>query len=253
MKVTLLGTGTSTGVPVVGCTCAVCKSNDERDIRMRCSAMIETDSTRIVIDCGPDFRQQMLRQAFRPIDGLFITHEHADHVGGIDDLRPYSVFGKVELYAEPHCAEHLEQRLPYCLKDNSYPGVPQLSLHRIAPHDTINIGDLRIQALRVMHGKLPILGFRIGDFAYITDMSSMDESETQQLSGVRTAVINALRYDKHPTHNNVSEAIAFSRKCGFENTIFTHVSHDIGLHKEVQEKLPSGFILGYDGMTIQTD
>ena len=251
MKITLLGTATSTGVPIVGCTCAVCTSTDPRDTRLRCSAMIESEQTRIMIDCGPDFRQQMLKVPFRHIDAIFFTHEHADHVGGIDDLRPYSVFGDVTLYADNVCATHLEERLPYCLKKKTYPGVPQLEMRRIAPHDTVEIKDLHITAIPVMHGSLPILGYRINDFVYITDMSGIDEAEFALMKGVKTAVINALRHKPHPTHNTVDEAIAFAHKAGFETVYFTHIGHKMGLHAEVDATLPDGIHLGYDMLEIE--
>lgn len=250
MKITLLGTGTSTGVPQVGCTCDVCISTDMRDKRLRCSALVETERACVLIDCGPDFRQQMLSVPFRHIDAVLITHEHADHVGGIDDLRPYSVFGDVHMYAEDFCATHLEERLPYCLKQAVYPGVPQIQMHRVEPHEVLQIEDLTITFLRVMHGKLPILGFRINDFAYITDMTTMPESEKPLLQGVRKAVVNALRYEPHPTHQTVGEAIAFVRECGFEEAWFTHMSHHIGLHAETEVSLPEGIHLGYDNLVI---
>ena len=251
MKITLLGTGTSTGVPIIGCTCAVCTSPDPHDRRLRCSAMVETERSRILIDCGPDFRQQMLQVPFRHIDAIFITHEHADHVGGIDDLRPYSVFGDVSLYADDFCATHLEERLPYCLKRNSYPGVPQLRMNRIAPHESVLINDLRVTAIQVMHGKLPILGYRINDFAYITDMLHMPETEYPQLDGVRVAVVNALRHAPHPTHHTLEQAIAFCRQMRFERVYFTHISHDLGLHAAEQTALPDGFTLGYDTLSFE--
>lgn len=193
----------------------------------------------------------MLRVPFRHIDAIFITHEHADHVGGIDDLRPYSIFGNMQLYADDICATHLEQRLPYCLQQVTYPGVPKLEMHRIQPHQTIHIGDLDITAIQVMHGKLPILGYRINDFAYITDMTSLPDTELNLLSGVKVAVVNALRHTPHPTHNTVQQAIEFSKQMNFKKVFFTHMSHDIGLHAEEQQKLPDGFILGYDTMQIK--
>ncbi|MCF0159598.1 MAG: MBL fold metallo-hydrolase, partial [Bacteroidaceae bacterium] len=209
MKVTLLGTGTSCGVPQIGCGCEVCTSADVRDKRLRCSALIEEDGKRILIDCGPDFRQQMLRTDFAPLDAVLITHEHYDHVGGLDDLRPYSIFGDVDVYAEQLCIDHLMERIPYCFtpKEKRYPGVPAINLLPVIPHQVIRVAQkppmslddssldesirekrrlamtvrlqggqpeapLEIIPVRVMHGRLPIIGFRIKEFAYITDMSS---------------------------------------------------------------------------------
>ena len=177
MKLTLLGTGTSCGVPVIGCQCEVCQSTDPKDKRTRCSALVEPDTTRVLIDCGPDFRQQILPQPFRKIDGILITHSHYDHMGGMDDIRPYCRFGEINVYADPYAKESMLQMLPYCFAENRYPGVPAIGLHEILPHKMLRIGDLDIMPIEVMHGKLPILGYRIGKLAYITDMKTIDDSE----------------------------------------------------------------------------
>lgn len=254
MKVTLLGTGTSCGVPQIGCHCEVCTSTDPRDRRLRCSALIESDQATILLDCGPDFREQMLRIGFeKPIDACFITHEHYDHVGGIDDLRPFSYVKNLDLYADPFAAGNLEQRLPYCLMRSVYPGVPQLHLHRLNPGETVEVGDLRVQALSIMHGKLPILGFRINDMAYITDMTTMPEENYELLKGLRLLIINGLRQEYHPTHQTIDDAIRVSRRLGSPDTYLIHMSHHVGLHAQVDATLPQGVHLAYDGQQFILD
>lgn len=251
MKITMLGTGTSCGVPQIGCQCAVCKSADARDKRLRCSALVETETTTLLVDCGPDFREQMLRIDMRKmIDACLITHEHYDHVGGIDDLRPFSYLKKLTLYADSYSAQHLRERLPYCLIRNVYPGVPQLELKEVAPHDRFMVGDIPIVVLNVMHGKLPILGFRIGDVGYITDMKTMPESELELLQGVKLLLVNGLRYKPHPTHQTIDEAIALSRKLGSPETYIIHMSHEAGLHASTDAALPDGVHLAYDGLEL---
>lgn len=253
MKITFLGTGTSCGVPFIGCDCEVCTSTDTHDKRLRCSALLEIGDKHILFDCGPDFRQQMLTVPFHKLDGVLITHEHYDHVGGLDDLRPYMKFGEVNVYAEDFCATHLEERIPYCFtpKEKRYPGVPAINLIRIEPHKPFSIEGIEVIPLRVMHGKLPILGFRIGNLAYITDMKSIDNGEYEYLKGVETLVVNALRHKEHRTHQTVEDAIAFSRRIGATSTYFIHMSHDVGLHSTEESKLPEGFHYAYDGLEVE--
>jgi len=253
MKITFLGTGTSCGVPFIGCDCEVCTSTDSHDKRLRCSALIEVDGKNILMDCGPDFRQQMLGVPFRKLDGVLISHEHYDHVGGLDDLRPYMMFGEVNVYAEDFCATHLEERIPYCFtpKEKRYPGVPAINLIRIEPHHPFDIDGVGVMPIRVMHGKLPILGFRIGDVAYITDMKTIDDSEYPYLEGVKTLVVNALRHKEHGSHQTVEDAIRFSQRVGAKSTYLIHMSHDVGLHAEEECKLPEGFHYAYDGLVIE--
>ena len=254
MEVTLtfLGTGTSQGVPVIGCNCPVCKSNDPRDNRMRTSALIESESTRILIDCGPDFRQQILRQPFRKINGVLLTHIHYDHVGGIDDLRPFCRLGDVDIYANKGTVEGLHRTIPYCFEDHLYPGVPKLALHTITKHENIKIGDFKVTPVEVMHDKLPILGYRFGSLAYITDMKTINDDEIPYLEGIDTLVVNALRWEKpHHSHQLVKDAIEFSRRIGAKNTYLIHLTHDIGLHVEAEKKLPKVMHFAYDGLKIK--
>ena len=252
MKLTFLGTGTSCGTPVIGCQCEVCRSNNAKDKRLRCSSLIETDSTRVLIDCGPDFRQQMLSVPFRKIDAILVTHTHYDHVGGIDDIRPFCKFGDIDVYANQSSCESLHHTMPYCFAKKKYPGVPQIHLHELVPHRLLKVGDIDILPIEVMHGKMPILGFRIGNFAYITDMKTISASELPYLEGVETLVVNALRFDNpHHSHQLVDDAVLFSRQIKADKTYLIHSCHDIGLHDEVNGKLPSGFQLAYDGQVIE--
>ncbi|MBP5340630.1 MAG: MBL fold metallo-hydrolase [Prevotella sp.] len=251
MKITFLGTGTSCGVPVIGCQCEVCQSHDHRDRRWRSSILVETERTRLLVDCGPDFREQALTLPFRRIDGILITHAHYDHVGGMDDVRPYCQFGEINVYADRLACEGMLQMLPYCFAENRYPGVPAIGLHEISAGVPLTIGDIDILPLRVMHGRLPILGFRFGPFAYITDMKTIDDDQLPLLEGVETLVVNALRFDKpHHSHQLVDDAVAFARRTGARHTLITHLCHDIGLHDAANARLPQGVELAYDGMTL---
>lgn len=250
MKITILGSGTSTGVPEIGCTCPVCTSSDPRDRRLRASALIETDDTRILIDCGPDFRTQVLGLPFKKIDGVLITHEHYDHVGGLDDLRPFCRFGEVPIYAEPHTAERLRTRMPYCFVDHSYPGVPNIPLQEIEENRTFLINHIPVTPLRVMHGRLPILGYRIGNIGYITDMLTMPDVSYEQLRQLDVLVVNALRIAPHPTHQNLAEALDTARRIGAKKTYFIHMSHHIGLQAEVETQLPPHVYFASDGLEI---
>ena len=251
MKLTFLGTGTSCGVPVIGCQCEVCQSADPHDQRTRCSVLVETDETRLLIDCGPDFRQQILPMPFRKIDGILITHSHYDHVGGMDDIRPYCQFGEINVYADPVARKGMLEMLPYCFAENRYPGVPAIGLHEIHKHEPFRIGDLDIMPIEVMHGKLPILGYRIGKLAYITDMKTIEESEYPYLEGTELLVVNALRFTKpHHSHQLVNDALAFAHRVGAKQTLLIHVCHDIGLHESVNRLLPEGVQLAYDGQEV---
>lgn len=252
MKLTFLGTGTSFGVPVIGCPCPVCHSSDPRDNRLRASVLVETETTRILVDCGPDFRQQALRHPFASLDAVLLTHIHYDHVAGIDDLRVYTYGKNLHMYAQPSVAKALHQTMPYCFAEHLYPGVPTFQLVEIAKHQKLQIGDIEVVPIEVYHGKLPIMGYRFGRLAYITDMKSIDDGEFPYLEGVETLIVNALRFDKpHHSHQLVDDAIAFARKIGARQTFFTHCTHEIGFHDDANSRLPEGFQFAYDGQEIE--
>lgn len=256
MKVTILGSGTSTGVPQVGCTCEVCTSTDPRDHRLRCSGLVETGGLRILIDCGPDFREQCLRlKDFKAIHGVLITHEHYDHVGGLDDLRPFCSFGDVPVYAEEYVADRLQARMPYCFTEKLYPGVPRIPLQRVSPGKPFAVSApdgacTEVIPLRVLHGKLPILGYRIGRMAWVTDMLSIPEETYPFLEGLDLLFVNALRVEPHPAHQSLGEALAQVRRIAPKETYLIHTSHHLGLHGEVESELPPHVHLAYDGLEI---
>ncbi|MCD7899955.1 MAG: MBL fold metallo-hydrolase [Bacteroides sp.] len=250
MKLKILGSGTSTGVPEIGCTCKVCTSADLRDKRLRCSAILYTDNTTVLLDCGPDFREQMLNTPFGKIDGVLISHEHYDHVGGLDDLRPFCQFGEVSVYAESYVADNLRMRMPYCFVQKSYPGVPDIVLREVSPGQSFFINEIEVMPLRVMHSKLPILGYRIGKLAYITDMLTMPEESFELLAGIEVLILNALRIQEHISHQNLEQALEAARRIGAERTYFIHMSHHMGLHAEIAEILPENVQLTYDQLEI---
>ena len=251
MRLIFLGTGTSCGVPTIGCQCHTCSSTDPHDKRLRCSALIETDATRLLIDCGPDFRQQIMPQPFRKIDGILITHAHYDHMGGMDDIRPYCQFGEINVYADPLACQGMLQMLPYCFAENRYPGVPAIQLHEIHKHEPLRIGDIDIMPIEVMHHDLPILGYRFGALTYITDMKTIHDEELPYIEGTDVLIVNALREKPHHSHQTVADAVRFARRVGARQTWLIHSSHDIGRHAEVNAQLPPDIQLAYDGQVIE--
>ena len=248
-----LGTGTSMGVPVIGCTCPVCTSSDPRDNRLRTSALVSVDGTNILIDCGPDLRTQLLRAGSPRIDAVLLTHSHYDHVGGIDDLRPYCIGKKLRVYCQTDVSRDLHQRVPYCFSEHPYPGVPEFEMHGdIRAGHAFSINGVTIQPVPVMHDRLPILGYRIGSLAYITDCKTISDDAISMLHGIDTLVINALRYKEHHSHMSLAEAMATARLIAPKATYFTHMSHGIGLARETARTLPPGMHLAYDMLKIKT-
>lgn len=253
MKITFLGTGTSQGVPFIGCHCPVCTSTDNKDNRLRVSIWVEAGDTSIVIDSGPDFRYQMLRAGVEKLDAIIFTHGHKDHIAGMDDIRAYNYMtGKpVKVFATPETQDALRREYAYIFNNPTYPGIPQVEMHEINPSQPFELNGIRITPIRVLHYQLEVLGFRIGDFTYITDANFIADEELAKVAGSRALVLNALRHEKHISHFTLLEAIEMGRKSGVPDTYFTHISHQLGLHNEIAQTLPPGFHLAYDGLTLE--
>lgn len=251
MKITFLGTGTSQGIPVITCNCVVCRSDDYRNKRLRVSVLIETADKTIVIDSGPDFRYQMLRANVQDLDAILYTHEHKDHVAGLDDIRPFNYLLKknIDIYATERVQHGLRKEFSYIFAEVKYPGLPQIEMHTISD-ESFYIGNTEIKPLNIMHYKLPILGFRIGDFTYITDAKTVPEETVEKIKGTKLLVINALQNEHHISHFTLDEAIEFAQRIGAEATYFTHMSHNLGLHEDVEKELPKNIKLAYDGLTL---
>ena len=252
MKVTFLGTGTSQGVPVIACKCPVCSSTDVRDKRLRSSVMIETKGKNLVIDTGPDFRYQMLRLGVEKLDAVIYTHEHKDHIAGIDDVRAFNYFQqkKMDIYATSRVQQAIHREIPYAFADEKYPGVPEIILHEIK-NEPFTVQGVTIVPIEVFHHKLPVLGFRIGDFTYITDANFIPEGEKEKIKGSRVLVLNALRRETHISHFTLLEAIALAEELGAEITYLTHISHQLGKHGDVMKELPGNIELAYDGLQLE--
>ena len=246
MRITILGSGTSGGVPEVRCKCDVCLSSDQKDKRLRASVLVEINDKTILIDCGPDFRTQALNYNIEKIDYILLTHEHYDHTYGIGDLRPY---GDVHIYAEENVCSTVRRNFPYCFAEVKYPGIPKLTLHTIT-EKPFKLEDIEIIPIRYMHASLPILGFRIGNFAYITDISSIKEEEIGKLQGLDVLIVDALRITPHFSHFSLEQAQEFARKVNAKETYFTHICHSLGLHAEVSKTLPENQSLAFDGLEI---
>ncbi len=251
MKITFLGTGTSQGVPVIACNCIICQSEDRRDKRLRTSLLVEAEDQNIVIDAGPDFRQQMLRAEVKKLDSILLTHEHKDHIGGMDDVRAFNYINKkpIDIYSDERVQRAVMREYPYVFSEHKYPGVPQMNLITI-DDKPFQIGNLHIIPVKVHHYRLPVYGFRINDFAYITDANYISEENKKKLTGVKYMVINALRKEKHLSHFNLSEALDLINEISPRKGYITHISHQMGLHSEVSQELPANVELAYDGLVV---
>lgn len=251
MKVTILGTGTSQGVPVVGCDCEVCQSPNPKDQRLRPAALIENGDQRIIIDIGPDFRQQMLRADIPSISAILLTHEHNDHMIGLDDVRPYNFKqgGTMPLYARASVARDIHDRFGYVFAKNPYPGAPRITLHHIS-NEPFFIDDLKIIPIESIHGRLPIFGYRIGDFTYMTDAKYFERSELEKINGSKVLILSALHHREHHAHLNLSEALELIKEIDVEQVYLTHCSHLMGLHDQVNLTLPAHVQLAYDGLEL---
>jgi len=251
LKITFLGTGTSQGVPVIACECPTCLSEDSKDKRLRASLLIETAANTIVIDAGPDFRQQMLTAKVKKLDAILLTHEHKDHIAGMDDLRAFNYKSQaaIDIYAEERVQGAVRKEYAYVFSENHYPGVPKMKLHNIEKYNIDINGDIFIP-LRIFHYRLPILGFRIGDMAYITDANYIPEETREKLIGVKYLVINALRKEKHISHFSLGEALELIQEVSPRKAYITHIGHQMGKHEEVNRELPVNVTLAWDGLEV---
>lgn len=254
IEATFLGTGTSQGVPIIACTCPVCHSLDFRDKRLRTSMHLKVNAKSIIIDSGPDFRQQMLRNQIQDIDALLFTHEHQDHVAGLDDVRPINYLKNkdIPVYATASVRQRLEKAFDYVFAAEKYPGAPRIHLHEIT-NTPFEAAGISITPIQVMHHKLPVFGFRIGGFTYITDADAISQVEQEKIKGSKVLVVNALRKEKHRSHFTLTEALALIEKLEPERAFLTHISHQMGKHAEVSQELPSHVQLAYDGLQVVLD
>lgn len=252
MKITFLGTGTSQGVPMIGCECEVCSSHDRRDHRLRSSVFVQIDNTNITIDTTPDFRYQMLREHIKQIDAILYTHEHKDHTGGMDDLRAFNYWMNrpMDVYCERRVEKILRKDFDYAFAEYRYPGVPQINLHQIDQHPFM-VNGVEIVPIRGMHFKLPVLGFRIANFCYLTDMNAIEESEIEKFKNIDVLVINALRHQEHISHFSLEQALQVVAKATPTRAYITHISHQLGLYEQINRTLPAGVELAYDGLKLE--
>ena len=251
IKATILGSGTSQGVPLIACNCLVCNSNDVKDKRLRSSIKIEVENKTFVIDSGPDFRQQMLRSNTKQLNALIFTHEHKDHIAGMDDIRAFNYVNKsaIDVYATDRVEEALKREYAYIFSDEKYPGIPEINLINIE-NKPFFVQDIEVIPIQVYHYKLPVLGFRFGDFTYITDANFINNDEKEKIKGSKVLIVNALRREQHISHFTLEQAIALGKELQVPQIYFTHISHQLGLHTEVEKELPLGFHLAYDGLEI---
>lgn len=254
LKITFLGTGTSSGVPMIGCECEVCSSQDQKDNRLRSSILVQSTQTTIIVDTGPDFRYQMLRQKIRQLDAVIFTHPHKDHLAGLDDVKAYNYFAKkaMEVYADSLTEEALRRDFYYAFSDTHYPGIPELNLNTITL-EPFMVGDIPVIPILVWHLKMPVMGFRFGKFTYITDANKIEENEKDKIRGSSVMVLNALRKQKHISHFALNEAIGMVEELHVPSAYFTHISHQLGVHAEVEASLPEGMHLAYDGLVLDLD
>ena len=252
MKVYFLGTGTSQGIPIIGSDHPVCKSADPKDKRLRVSALVSWENHSFVFDCGPDFRQQMLVSNCQQLDGILFTHEHADHTAGIDDIRPFNFRqGLMPIFAHQRVIDNLKRRFEYVFETvNRYPGAPSVKTFEVQNNSPFSVGNKMAVPINVMHGDLQVFGYRIDDFAYLTDVKTIEESEIQKLNGLKVLVVNALREEPHATHFNLQEALDFITLVQPEKAYLTHISHHLGFHEEVQKRLPKNVFIAYDNLEI---
>lgn len=252
MRVTVLGSGTSQGVPVIGCDCSVCTSLDYRDKRLRASIHIEVEEKSLIIDSGPDFRQQVLRERINRLDALIFTHEHKDHTAGMDDIRSFNFLQQKDMpvYAAPRVLDQLKREYSYVFSEVRYPGVPQVEVHEL-DGEPFEVEGISVTPIEVLHYKLPVFGFRIGDFTYITDAKTIEEKEIEKIKGSKVLIINALQQTEHLSHLTLNEAIEMAEKIGAEKTYLTHLSHKMGKHKDVSPLLPENISIAFDGLRIE--
>jgi phosphoribosyl 1,2-cyclic phosphate phosphodiesterase len=251
IKVTFLGTGTSQGVPMIACNCEVCTSSDLKDKRLRSSILIETAKTRIIIDSGPDFRQQLLREKIKRLDAVVFTHEHKDHIAGLDEVKAFNFLNKMRMpvYATEYVNKALHREFEYIFAESKYPGIPQIDVFDV-DNEPFTIGDITLEPINVLHYQLPVKGFRVNNFAYITDANFISESEKQKLKHLDVLVLNALRREPHVSHFTLDEAVLLAKELKPRKVYFTHISHQLGLHNVVNKELPTNMELAMDGLQI---
>jgi phosphoribosyl 1,2-cyclic phosphate phosphodiesterase len=252
LKITFLGSGTSSGVPMIGCDCEVCTSPNKKDKRLRSSILVQSAQTSLVVDTGPDFRYQMLRENIKHLDAVIYTHPHKDHIAGLDDIRAFNFLQQkpMDVYADSLTEEALRRDFYYAFTDTKYPGIPELKMHTIAM-DSFIVGDIPVMPILVWHLKMPVLGFRFGKFTYITDANHIDAESKEKIRGSEVLVLNALRKQKHISHFTLDEAVMMVKELGIPEAYFTHISHQLGLHDVIEAELPQGIHQAYDGLKLE--